>query len=161
MNMAGATAVKLYSPGQSTLTFQGLFCARCQCSTMAWCSASAPWPTCAWMPRVSRSHSVAQRSRQPPTMPTCRYESMPAVLPPRLTYFQHLFLSAIKPVRLHAMCKVCGARGGGDGAAQGMFLALNSQHVFMLALETPFKRNVCIGLIRKVRSNSPHQAQST
>jgi hypothetical protein len=32
-----------------------------------------------------------------------------------------------------------------------MFLALNPQHVFMLALETPDKRNVCISLIRKVR----------
>lgn len=52
------------------------------------------------------------------------------------------------------VCQVCGARGGGDGAAQGMFLALNSQHVFMLALETPFKRNVCIGLIRKVSPDS-------
>ena len=49
-----------------------------------------------------------------------------------------------------AIPQVCGARGGGDGAAQGMFLALNPQHVFMLALETPHKRNVCIGLIRKV-----------
>lgn len=48
--------------------------------------------------------------------------------------------------------QVCGARGGGDGAAQGLFLALSSQHVFMLALETPAKRNVCILLLRKVRA---------
>jgi hypothetical protein len=50
----------------------------------------------------------------------------------------------------HNGMQVCGARGGGDGAAQGMFLALNPQHVFMLALETPDKRNVCISLIRKM-----------
>mmetsp|Transcript_9660 Transcript_9660/g.29090 ORF Transcript_9660/g.29090 Transcript_9660/m.29090 type:complete len:481 (+) Transcript_9660:260-1702(+) len=50
----------------------------------------------------------------------------------------------------HADMQVCGARGGGDGAAQGLFLALSSQHVFMLALETPAKRNVCILLLRKM-----------
>ena len=69
----------------------------------------------------------------------------------------------------HSRCaleQVCGARGGGDGAAQGMFLALNPQHVFMLALETPDKRNVCISLIRKVRRLvhpllvSPHNDQT-
>ncbi len=48
------------------------------------------------------------------------------------------------------MRQVCGARGGRDGAAQGMFLAMNAHHVFMLALETPWKRNVCISLVRKV-----------
>lgn len=63
-------------------------------------------------------------------------------------------LQVARGVPPHSWCaleQVCGARGGGDGAAQGMFLALHPQHVFMLALETPDKRNMCISLIRKVR----------
>lgn len=56
--------------------------------------------------------------------------------------------SAVAP--FHVDMQVCGARGGGDGAAQGLFLAMSSQHVFMLALETPAKRNTCILFLRKM-----------
>lgn len=56
--------------------------------------------------------------------------------------------SAVAP--FHVDMQVCGARGGGDGAAQGLFLAMSSQHVFMLALETPTKRNTCILFLRKM-----------
>ena len=73
--------------------------------------------------------------------------------------------------------QVCGARGGGDGAAQGLFLAFNRGQAFMLvgrkhrtgtaymlrlmscilsaaaptqACESSKQRNVCILLIRKL-----------
>ncbi|KAK3264092.1 hypothetical protein CYMTET_27147 [Cymbomonas tetramitiformis] len=43
--------------------------------------------------------------------------------------------------------QVCGARGGGDAAAQGLFLALSSSLVFMLACESSRERNAAIMLI--------------
>lgn len=67
--------------------------------------------------------------------------------------------SEIATAAYHADMQVCGARGGGDGAAQGMFLALNSKHVFMLALETPHKRNICIGLIRALAARAGLQLE--
>jgi len=45
--------------------------------------------------------------------------------------------------------QVCGARGGGDAAAQGLFLALDPSQVFMLACESARERNAAIMLIRK------------
>jgi len=45
--------------------------------------------------------------------------------------------------------QVCGARGGGDAAAQGLFLALSSSLVFMLACESSRERNAAIMLIRR------------
>ena len=45
--------------------------------------------------------------------------------------------------------QVCGARGGGDAAAQGLFLALSPSLVFMLACESAKQRNAAILLIRK------------
>ena len=45
--------------------------------------------------------------------------------------------------------QVCGARGGGDAAAQGLFLALSPSLVFMLACESAKQRNAAIMLIRK------------
>ena len=44
--------------------------------------------------------------------------------------------------------QVCGARGGGDAAAQGLFLALSPSLVFMLACESAKQRNAAILLIR-------------
>jgi PH domain of plant-specific actin-binding protein/Ig domain of plant-specific actin-binding protein len=44
--------------------------------------------------------------------------------------------------------QVCGARGGGDAAAQGLFLCLGPTLVFMLALESAKQRNAAIQLIR-------------
>jgi hypothetical protein len=44
--------------------------------------------------------------------------------------------------------QVCGARGGGDAAAQGLFLCLGPTLVFMLALESAKQRNAAIMLIR-------------
>lgn len=44
--------------------------------------------------------------------------------------------------------QVCGARGGGDAAAQGLFLALSPSLVFMLACESAKQRNTAILLIR-------------
>ncbi len=44
--------------------------------------------------------------------------------------------------------QVCGARGGGDAAAQGLFLALSPSLVFMLACESAKQRNAAIMLIR-------------
>ena len=49
---------------------------------------------------------------------------------------------------LLAALQVCGARGGGDGAAQGVFLAFAAGQAFMLACESSRQRNVCILLIR-------------
>ena len=45
--------------------------------------------------------------------------------------------------------QVCGARGGGDAAAQGLFLALSPALVFMLACEASRERNAAIMLIRR------------
>ena len=45
--------------------------------------------------------------------------------------------------------QVCGARGGGDAAAQGLFLALSPSLVFMLACESAKQRNAAILLIRE------------
>ena len=45
--------------------------------------------------------------------------------------------------------QVCGARGGGDAAAQGLFLALSPSLVFMLACESAKQRNAAILLIRR------------
>ena len=47
-----------------------------------------------------------------------------------------------------ARAQVCGARGGGDAAAQGLFLALGPHLVFMLACESARQRNAAIMLIR-------------
>ena len=44
--------------------------------------------------------------------------------------------------------QVCGARGGGDAAAQGLFLAFGPQLVFMLACESARQRNAAILIIR-------------
>ena len=44
---------------------------------------------------------------------------------------------------------MCGARGGGDAAAQGLFLALSPSLVFMLACEASRERNAAIMLIRR------------
>eukprot|EP00239_Pterosperma_sp_CCMP1384_P008354 CAMPEP_0197852696 /NCGR_PEP_ID=MMETSP1438-20131217/21227_1 /TAXON_ID=1461541 /ORGANISM="Pterosperma sp., Strain CCMP1384" /LENGTH=396 /DNA_ID=CAMNT_0043466857 /DNA_START=15 /DNA_END=1205 /DNA_ORIENTATION=- len=49
----------------------------------------------------------------------------------------------------HPRMQVCGARGGGDAAAQGLFLALTPSLVFMLASESSRERNAAIMLIRK------------
>ncbi|KAK9829587.1 hypothetical protein WJX72_006683 [[Myrmecia] bisecta] len=46
--------------------------------------------------------------------------------------------------------QVCGARGAGDAAAQGMFLAIAADQVFMLACESARERNACIMLIRQM-----------
>mmetsp|Transcript_9029 Transcript_9029/g.15507 ORF Transcript_9029/g.15507 Transcript_9029/m.15507 type:complete len:648 (-) Transcript_9029:247-2190(-) len=45
--------------------------------------------------------------------------------------------------------QVCGARGAGDAASQGLFLALSPQLVFMLACESSRERNAAIMLMRK------------
>lgn len=45
--------------------------------------------------------------------------------------------------------QVCGARGGGDAAAQGLFLNLKGNLSFMLACESKQERNTAIYLIRK------------
>eukprot|EP00958_Prasinococcus_capsulatus_P029685 scaffold7614_cov417-Prasinococcus_capsulatus_cf.AAC.6 len=46
--------------------------------------------------------------------------------------------------------QVCGARGGGDAAGQGLFLALHPSQVFMLALQSPRERNAAILLVRSM-----------
>ena len=48
--------------------------------------------------------------------------------------------------------QVCGARGGGDAAKQGVFLVLDITSVWMLACESPWERNLCIKAIRQVPS---------
>ena len=45
--------------------------------------------------------------------------------------------------------QVCGARGGGDAAAQGLFLNFKGTLNFMLACESKKERNCAIYLIRK------------
>lgn len=45
--------------------------------------------------------------------------------------------------------RVCGARGGGDAAAQGLFLNLKGSMSFMIACENKKDRNCAIALIRK------------
>ena len=46
--------------------------------------------------------------------------------------------------------QICGARGGGDAAGQGLFLALHPSQVFMLALQSPRERNAAILLTRSM-----------
>ena len=52
--------------------------------------------------------------------------------------------------------QVCGARGGGDGAAQGVFLAFAAGQAFMLACESSRQRNMCIMLIRTLAEGTGH-----
>ena len=46
--------------------------------------------------------------------------------------------------------QICGSRGGGDAAGQGLFLALHPSQVFMLALQSPRERNAAILLTRSM-----------
>mmetsp|Transcript_62778 Transcript_62778/g.198836 ORF Transcript_62778/g.198836 Transcript_62778/m.198836 type:complete len:473 (+) Transcript_62778:208-1626(+) len=49
--------------------------------------------------------------------------------------------------------QVCGARGGGDAAALGLFLALKPKLIFMLACESARERNAAVMLIRSMASS--------
>ena len=43
---------------------------------------------------------------------------------------------------------MCGARGGGDAAKQGVFLVIRKDSVWMLACESPKERYLAIRLIK-------------
>lgn len=49
---------------------------------------------------------------------------------------------------MHVARQVCGARGGGDAAKQGVFLVIRKDSVWMLACESPKERNLAIRLIK-------------
>ena len=50
--------------------------------------------------------------------------------------------------RVHVARQVCGARGGGDAAKQGVFLVIRKDSVWMLACESAKERNTAIRVIK-------------
>ncbi|KAK9845879.1 hypothetical protein WJX81_004995 [Elliptochloris bilobata] len=62
--------------------------------------------------------------------------------------FKPLYSSVVCGQEYKCSMQVCGARGGGDAAKQGVFLVIRKDSVWMLACKSPKERNQCIMLIR-------------